>query len=226
MKLQLTIDHGKDFEVLDMVEKLSPVVDVVEIGYPIMVTFGLTLVQEIRRRNPDVTLYADIKLFHGGTGIIGRCFDMGADVVSVLSAAPDPVISKAVAQAHERGGKIACNLTCPPSRVGERTAQVDELGVDYVIAVSGYIPAYDYDLESHRGPRLFEPKVRPLDIAATAKRNLRQAKLGVSTGINESNIRDVVALGPELVLVGRGILDAPDRTEAAARLKRYMPFEG
>ena len=67
MKLQLTIDHGKDFEVLDMVEKLSPVVDVVEIGYPIMVTFGLTLVQEIRHRNPDVRLYADIKLFHGGT---------------------------------------------------------------------------------------------------------------------------------------------------------------
>ena len=110
--------------------------------------------------------------------------------------------------------------------MGERTAQVDELGVDYVIAVSGYIPAYDYDLESHRGPRLFEPKVRPLDIAATAKRNLRRAKLGISTGINESNIRDVVALGPELVLVGRGILDADDRREAALRLKRYMPFEG
>lgn len=223
MKLQLTIDHGKDFEVLQMARALAPHVDVIEVGYPMLVTFGLTMVQKIREQNPDIILYVDLKAFHGGTGITSRCFDMGASIVSVLSAAPDPVIAKMVAVAHKHGGQIACNLTCEPRRVGERAAQVDELGVDYVVTQTGYIPAYDYDLESHRGPRLFEPKIRPLDLAATAKRNLRHAQLGVSTGINESNIRDVVALGPELVMVGRGILDAEDRPAAAERLRRYLP---
>ena len=69
-------------------------------------------------------------------------------------------------------------------------------------------------------------RVRPLDVAGVAKRNIRTAKLALHTGINESNIRDVVKLNPELVLVGRGILSQPDWQVAADRLKRYMPFEG
>ena len=63
-------------------------------------------------------------------------------------------------------------------------------------------------------------------MAKAARRNLRKAKLALSTGINETNIRDVVALEPEIVMVGRAILDSDDRVLAAERMKRFMPFEG
>jgi 3-hexulose-6-phosphate synthase len=226
MKLQLTIDHGKDYEILALLEKLGHEVDIVEIGYPVLVTYGLTLVEEIHKRQPDVPLCVDAKVFHGGTGVTQRCFDAGASYVSVLSAAPDPVITKMVNKAKGYGGKIICDMSAPVNRVARRTAEVDELGVDYVMIPTCYLPDFDYDLETHRGLWPFAPKIRPLDLARTVKRNLRHAKLGVNTGINEANIREVVALEPELVLVGRGILDAADRVEAARRLKRYMPFEG
>lgn len=226
MKIQLTIDHGKDFEVLRMVDMMAGIVDIIEIGFPQVVTFGLTMVKEIRKRHPDICLCVDAKVFHGGTGVTDRCFDAGANIVTVLSGAPNPVIAKMVQKAEGHGGKIMCDMAATPSAVGKRTAEVDELGVDYVMVPSGYRPEYDYDLETARKRWSIRPKVRPLDLAAVAKRNLRHAKLAVHTGINESNIRDVIALSPELILIGRGILDAEDRVAQAQRLERYLPFEG
>ena len=226
MKLQLTIDHGKDFEVPLLVEQVVNEVDVVEIGYPMLITHGLPLVKGLRERFPDVELCLDAKVFHGGTGITTRCFEAGANTVSVLGVAPDPVIRRMVEKAKAYNGKIMCDMA-GVRNVAARTAEVDELGVDYVDVPSGFRPEYDYDIDAHRGSVLsWFNRVNPLDLAKAAKRNLRHAKLAVNTGINESNIREVVALGPELVLVGRGILDAEDRAAAAQRLKRYMPYEG
>ncbi len=226
MKIQLTIDHGKDFEVLQLVDALAGVVDIIEIGFPQVVTFGLTMVKQIREKHPDLCLCVDAKVFHGGTGVTTRCFEAGANIVTVLSGAPNPVIAKMVKKSKAYNGKIMCDMAASPSAVGKRTAEVDELGVDYVMVPSGYRPEYDYDLETARRRWTIRPKVRPLDLAMVAKRNLRHAKLAVHTGINESNIRDVIALQPELILVGRGILDAEDRVAQAQRLERYLPFEG
>ena len=224
MKLQLTIDHGKRHEVIQMVDLLADHVDVVEIGFPMMMTFGLALIEEIRQAHPDLCICVDAKIFHGGTGVTTRCFDAGANIVTVLSAAPDPVIAKMVEKAKAHGGQIMCDLSSPASHVARRTAEVDQLGVDYIAVHTGYLPEYDYDLETHR--RWFTPKVKPLDLAKVAKRNMRNAKLALNTGINETNIRDVLALEPEIIMVGRAILDSDNRQLAADRLKRFMPFEG
>lgn len=224
MKLQLTIDHGKRHEVIAMVDMLADHVDVVEIGYPQVVTFGLELIEELRAAHPDLCICVDAKVFHGGTGVTTRCFEAGANIVTCLSAAPNPVIEKMVEKAKHYNGQIMCDMSAPARSLAQRTAEVDELGVDYVAVHTGYLPEYDYDLETHR--RWFTPKVQPLDLAKVAKRNLRHAKLCINTGINEGNIREVLALKPEVIMVGRAILDADDRVAAAERLRRYMPFEG
>lgn len=229
MKLQLTLDHGKDFEVLRIVDAMADVVDIIEIGFPQIITFGLGMVKEIRSRHPNLCLCVDAKIFHGGTGVTSRCFDAGANIVTVLSGAPDPVIAKMVEKAHACGGQIMCDMAATPSEVGKRTAEVDELGVDYVMVPSGFRPEYEYELETARRRWGIRPKVRPLDLAAIAKRNLRRAKLAIHTGICEENIRNVVALGPEIILVGHSILIADsdeERVAKARRLERYLPFEG
>lgn len=224
MKLQLTIDHGKRHEVLRMVDLLADHVDIVEVGYPQMMTFGLSIIEDIRAAHPDLCICADLKVFHGGTGLTTRAFDAGANIVTALSVAPDPVITKMVEKAEGYGGQIMCQITAPATHVAKRTAEVDQLGVDYIALHTGYLPEYDYDLETHRG--WFKPKVKPLDLARVAKRNMLHAKMAIDTGINESNIRDVLELEPEIVMVGRAILDAEDRVAAADRMMRYLPFEG
>ena len=224
MKLQLTIDHGKRHEVIQIVDLLADHVDIVEIGYPQMMTFGLALIEEIRAAHPDLYICVDAKIFHGGTGVTERCFDAGANMVTVLSAAPDPVISKMVEKAKAHGGQIMCDMSAPPRNYAKRTAEVDQLGVDYIAVHTGYVPEYDYDLDTHR--RWFTPKVKPLDLAKVAKRNMFNAKLAIGTGINEGNIREVMTLDPEIIMVGRAIFDTDDRVMAAERMRRYLPFEG
>ena len=224
MKLQLSIDHGKRHEVLRLVDQMVDHVDIIEIGYPQVVTFGLELVKDIRAAHPDVPLCVDAKVYHGGRGVTERCFDAGATMVTCISAAPDPVIQKMVKHAQAYGGQIMCDMSAPSRAFAERVSEVDDLGVDYVAVHTGFLPEYDYDLETHRS--WFTPKVKPLDLAKVAKRNLRHAKLALNTGINEGNIREVLALEPEIVMVGRAVLDTDDRPAAADRLRRYMPFEG
>lgn len=228
MKLQLAIDHGKEHEILRVVQRIAPEVDVLEIGFPMIVTYGLGLVEKVRELAPTTPLCVDVKVFHGGTGVTTRCFDAGANIVSVLSAAPDPVISKMVQKAQAYDGKILCDMTAPPRMVGQRTAEVDELGVDYIMVPTGFKPEYDYDIDKPRRWS-FRPKIKPLDLANVVRRNTHHAKLALSTGIEESNIRQVMALDPALLVVGRAILDQVDddaRVAAAARLHRYLPFEG
>lgn len=224
MKLQLTIDHGKRHEVIAIVDMLADHVDIVEIGYPQVVTFGLGLIEELRAAHPDLCICVDAKVFHGGTGVTTRCFEAGANIVTCLSAAPNPVIEKMVAKAETYGGQIMCDMSAPARSLAQRTAEVDSLGVSYVDVHTGYLPEYDYDLEVHR--RWLKPKVQPLDLAKVARRNLHNAGLAINTGINESNIREVLTLDPAIVMVGRAILDADDHVAAAERLRRYMPFEG
>ena len=225
MKLQLTLDHGKYHEILKVADLMDGHIDVFEIGFPMIITFGLGIVEEIRKQHPDMCLCVDAKVFHGGTGVTTRCFEAGANIVTVLSEAPDPVIAKMVEKAKSYGGQIMCDMASSPRKTGKRTAEVDQLGVDYIMVPSGFIPEYDYDIDAHRRS-FFRPKVRPLDLAGVVKRNLLHSKLAIHTGINETNIRDVVALNPEIVLVGHAIFNTDDWVTAADRLKRYMPFEG
>jgi len=228
MRLQLAIDHGKEHEILAVVEKVASEVDIVEIGFPMVVTYGLGLVKKIREMVPAKPICVDVKVYHGGTGVASRCFDAGANIVSVLSVAPDPVIKKLVEKAKIYDGEILCDMSAPARMVARRTAEVDELGVDYVMVPTGFTPDYDYDIDK---PRLwsFHPKVKPLDLAGVVQRNIRHAKLALSTGINETNIRQVIGMKPELIVVGRAILDQPDndaRAAAAAHLRRFLPYEG
>ena len=224
MKLQLTIDHGQYDQVLHVADELAEHVDIIEIGYPMMMTFGLRVVEEIHAKHPDLCICVDAKVFHGGSGVTTRCFEAGAGMVSVLSAAPDPVIAKMVEKAKSYGGEIICDMSAPARSFAKRTAEVDDLGVDYIAVHTGYIPEYDYDLETHRS--WFTPKIKPLDLAKVAKRNLRNAKLALNTGINEGNIREVMTLDPEIIMVGRAIFDTDDHVMAAERMRRYLPFEG
>lgn len=224
MKLQLTVDHGKRHEVISVVNQLADYVDIVEIGFPQIMTFGLDLISEIHEAHPGLCICVDTKIYHAGTGLMTRCFDAGASMLTVLSAAPDQVIAKMVENAKDHGGQIMCDMSAPANHVARRTAEVDMLGVDYIAVHTGYIPEYDYDLETHRS--WFTPRVKPLDLAKAAKRNMRNAKLALGTGINEGNIREVMTLDPEIIMVGRAIFDTDDRVMAADRMRRYLPFEG
>lgn len=216
MQLQLVFDHGKRHEVINAAGRFADYVDIIEIGYPELITFGLDIVREIHDAHPNVRLCVDAKVFHGGTGVTRRCFEAGASIVTVLAGAPDPVISQMVRHAREYDGEIMCDMDGVKS-LGRRTAEVDGLGVSYASIASGYLMEHEYDLHKPAHGSIFQ--LRPLDLAGAVKRNLIHAGLAIGTGINETNIRDVMKLDPQIVMVGRGIYAADDPIEAIKRLR-------
>ena len=204
-ELQLTLDHGKRDELIRMCDIMADHVDIIEIGYPELVTFGLDLVQEIHEAHPDLKLCVDAKVFHGGSGVTRRCFDAGASIVTVLAYAPNEVIKQMVHHAKEYGGAIMCDLD-GVRNLGKRTAEVDKLGVRYCHVSTGFLMEHEYDLMKPTKASIFQ--IRPLERAAAVKRNLIHAGLALGTGINEENLDQVLKFKPEIVLVGRGIYAA------------------
>lgn len=206
-ELQLVFDHGKRHELIRSADEMADYVDIIEIGYPELVTFGLDVVKEIHEAHPNLKLCVDAKVFHGGSGITRRCFEAGASIVTVLAGAPDPVIQQMVRHAREYGGKIMCDMD-GIKRPARRTAEVDGLGVSYVSIASGYLMEHEYDLNKRRHGSIFQ--LRPLDLAKAVKRNLIHADLVIGTGVSMENIADVMALDPSIVMVGRAIYQDPN----------------
>ena len=215
-KLQLVIDHGKRHELLRVFDEMADHVDIIEIGYPELITFGLDVVKEAHEAHPDLKICVDAKVFHGGTGVTRRCFEAGASIVTVLAYAPDPVIQQMVRHAREYGGEIMCDMD-GVRRVGRRTAEVDALGVNYVSIASGYLMEHEYDLHKRNHGSIFQ--LRPLELAAAVKRNLIHAGLAIGTGINQENISEVMKLKPEIVMVGRGIYGIADENNVVDPLE-------
>ncbi|MDO4403665.1 MAG: orotidine 5'-phosphate decarboxylase / HUMPS family protein [Atopobiaceae bacterium] len=204
-QLQLTFDHGKRHEIIRSTNELADHVDIVEIGYPELITFGLDLVSELHEMHPQLKLCVDAKVFHGGSGVTRRCFEAGASIVTVLAYAPDEVIKQMVFHAHEYGGAVMCNLD-GVRNLGKRTAEVDRLGVSYCHVSTGFLMEHEYDLMKPQKRSIFQ--MRPLERAAAVKRNLIHAKLALGTGINEDNLDEVLKYHPEIVMIGRGIFAA------------------
>ena len=212
-ELQLTLDHGKRHELIRMADLMADHIDVLEIGYPELITFGLDLVSEIHEAHPDLKICADAKVFHGGSGVTRRCFDAGATIVTVLAHAPNEVISQMVRHACEYNGAIMCDLD-GVRNLGKRTAEVDKLGVTYCHVSTGFLMEHEYDLMKPRKASIFQ--VRPLERAAAVKRNLIHASLAIGTGINEENLDQVLKFDPKLVMIGRGIYAADGAYQTSA----------
>ncbi|MDO4807068.1 MAG: orotidine 5'-phosphate decarboxylase / HUMPS family protein [Coriobacteriales bacterium] len=206
-QLQLVFDHGKRHELIRGADQMADYVDIIEIGYPELITFGLDVVKEIHDAHPNVKLCVDAKVFHGGSGVTRRCFEAGASIVTVLGSAPNPVIQQMVRHAREYDGAIMCDMD-GIKRIGKRTAEVDALGVNYMSVSSGFLMEHEYDLNKRRHGSIFQ--VRPLELASAVKRNLLHARLAIGTGINEENIDMVMKLDPAIVMVGRGIYYDPN----------------
>ena len=74
MKLQLTLDSPSVEDCLDLVLATRDSIDIIEVGYPLLVEEGLSLVRHVKHAFPDKTVLADAKIFHSGGYVSEKCF--------------------------------------------------------------------------------------------------------------------------------------------------------
>ena len=219
-ELQLTLDHGKRHELIRMADLMAGHIDILEIGYPELITFGLDLVKEIHEAHPDLKICADAKVFHGGSGVTRRCFEAGATIVTVLAYAPDQVIQQMVRHACEYKGAIMCDLD-GVRNLDRRTAEVDKLGVRYCHVSSGFLMEHEYDLMKPTHGSIFQ--VRPLERAAAVKRNLLKRRIRESYRLQ----KDLFGPGKDILFIytPKEVLPFADIYAAVGEAGKALPSD-
>jgi len=204
MKLQIALDTLTLEECVALINEVREQVGIIEVGTPMVIESGMVPIRELKKRFPELDVLADVKIVDAGGYEAGKCFEAGADIVTVLGVSHDATIADVVRCAGTHRRKVMADMICVQD-VGGRARRLDELGVDYICAHTAF------DVQSAGG--------NPLDELRLINRAIRRAKSAVAGGVKLATIDEIVAEGAEVIVVGGAICNAPDRAHMAKALK-------
>ncbi len=206
-KLQLALDDITWSDALRLTDKLQSSIDIVELGTPFIMEYGMEAVRSFRKHFPDKELLCDGKIMDAGSYEAKLLYEAGADYVTVLAVTDDRTVADVTACAGEYGKKVVADMICV-SDLGLRTERMEALGVD-IIAV-------------HTGVDQQAAGRTPLDDLKTIRSCAKRAAVAVAGGINVAAIGDYLEYRPEIVIVGSGIIHAKDPVKEAGKLARQI----
>lgn len=202
-KLQLALDDIDFDRAIALTEQIQKNIDIIEIGTPFLMEYGMYAVREFHKRFPDLEILCDGKIMDAGSYEARLAYAAGADYVTVLAVTDDQTIADTVAAAKSCGKKVMADLICV-SDLPARVSRLEELGVD-VIAV-------------HTGVDQQAQGRTPLDDLRELKRCVTHTAVAAAGGIHTSTLKDYLNYGPEIIIVGSGIVHAADPLAASAEL--------
>ncbi|MGK9250633.1 3-hexulose-6-phosphate synthase [Paenibacillus humicus] len=207
MELQLALDLVDIPEAIKVVAEVADSIDIVEIGTPIVINEGLHAVKAMKEAFPQLRVLADLKVMDAGGYEVMKASEAGADIVTILGVSDDATIRGAVEEGRKQGRQIMVDMI-NVTNLEERAREVDAMGVDYICVHAGY----DHQAE---GKNSFEQ-------LRTIKSVVKNARTAVAGGIKLATLPEVVAAGPDLVIVGGGITGQDDKKAAAAQMRELI----
>ncbi len=208
MRLQLAIDTLDLGEAEALVAQVRDLVDIVEVGTPIVIRDGVAAVRRLHAAFPELAILADLKIVDGGYLEASLGFEAGARLVTVLAVAADATVREALRAACEHAGEVMVDLIGVED-LARRATEVEALGAHYVCLHTG--------VDAQRGGA--DAAGRAVGGLRRVREVLRSARIAVAGGLTPANASDVAALGPDIVIVGAGIARAADPRAAAVALR-------
>ncbi len=206
MKLQLSLDTVDIQTALRIIEKTVESINIVEIGTPMIIEYGMEPVRAVKARFPGLCVLADTKIMDAGAYEAKMAFDAGADIVSVMGFSHDETIAGAVESAKKAGGEILADMMCVPD-MAARAKRIVELGARYVCVHTAV------DVQSTSDP--YEELV-------VVQKAVGSAHAAIAGGISVKSVGKVLPYKPEIVIVGGGITSQPDIAAAAAAIRKAL----
>lgn len=180
--------------------------DWLEAGTPLIKSEGLDCLRALRRRFPQKTLVADMKIMDVGRIESESAFKAGANVVCVLGVADDSTIKECVEAAKNYGGRVMVDLlgVSDPTR---RAMELEKMGIDYI----GMHTSID---EQMRGK---DPFSQLREVSRTVS-----VPVAVAGGINSETAARAIDAGASVVIVGGAVIKAKDPQEATRTIKEAI----
>lgn len=207
MKLQLALDDVTLQEGLTLLENVQESVDIIEVGTPMVIAYGMEAVRRIKERFPNKEILADLKIMDAGYYEAKEALEAGADYITVLGVTDDRTISGCVEAAREFGGKCVVDMICV-REMKERIRVLEALGADYVSVHVG--------VDQQAAGRT------PLDDLKLMKEAVTCAKVSVAGGICAASLLEYCRLQPDIIIVGSGITHAKDPKKEAEAICQSM----
>jgi 3-hexulose-6-phosphate synthase len=204
MRLQLALDLVDIDGARSILAELSDIIDIVEIGTPFIIKEGVKAITEIKHAYPSLDVLADVKIMDAGEHEAKLAYDAGADIVTVLGAAPNVTIQNVTKAARKYKKEVMIDMIAVKD-IGSRVRQIDKIGVDYICVHTAS------DVQS-QGQNAFEE----LKLVC---RILQHAKPAVAGGITADTLQHIIPYHPEIVVVGSAITSKPDTRKAAVEIK-------
>ena len=207
MKLQVAFDLQSSDEVLNFLEKNGDLIDIVEIGTPLIIEEGLKSVLKIKKKFPKQTVLADLKIMDAGLLEAQIGFDAGADIVTVLGLASNKTLSSVKQTAVKNRRKVMVDMInhpYPEKKWNElRNMEMDLccLHTANDDTQDGKTPLNDLErfYNSHGGKNI-----------------------AVAGGLNPDKILKINSFHPEIVIVGGYIANSRNHRDALAEIHQAM----
>lgn len=207
MKLQAALDTLTLEECNKLLCKTKGYVDIAEVGTPLVIEQGMGPVRTLKENFPDIEVLADVKIMDAGEYEADKCFEAGADIVTVLGVANDATIKGVIRSAKRQGRKVMVDMI-EVKDLAKRTREIDQLGVDYICVHTAFdVQATGKD---------------PLDELKVVNAVIKNAKSAVAGGINLSALDAIVKEGAEIIVAGGAICHAEDPAEMAKAMKGQL----
>ncbi len=110
MKIQLALDRLTIEQAVAVTRPVSPYIDWIEVGTSLIKEFGMDSVRALRNAYPDHVIVADMKTFDNAVYEFEMCFSAGADIATVMGAAPLVTIEACMNTAAKAGKKVMIDL--------------------------------------------------------------------------------------------------------------------
>jgi 3-hexulose-6-phosphate synthase len=206
-KLQLAFDFLQIPEIIRLVGQVADLVDLIEIGTPVIIRDGVQAVRRLKDAFPEMPLVADLKIMDGGDYEASLAFEAGADWVTVLALADELTIAQAVKAARSYNRNIMVDMI-GVAGVSQRASAMEALGAACVCVHTAI------DVQ-HTGRN-------PLQQLREIKGVLRSACSAVAGGIDARTVAEVSREQPDIMIVGGGITRQADPRAAAQELRKRM----
>ena len=207
MKLQLALDDLTLEAAIALVARVRDHIDILEAGTPLIYGYGMEAVRALKARFPEKQVLADMKIMDSGACETEEAMAAGADYVTVLGVSEDATVRNCLETAGRYGREVVVDMLCVPDLPG-RIRELEALGVQ--------------GLAVHTGVDQQAAGRTPLDDLRRMTACAKKAKISVAGGIRPETVAVYAAYRPEVVIVGGGILHAPDPVAAAAAIARQL----
>ncbi|ALU11448.1 iron-sulfur cluster assembly protein HesB [Ignicoccus islandicus DSM 13165] len=204
--LQIALDFTDLERAVWVASKVYDLVDILEVGTPLIKSEGMKAVKVLKAFNKPV--FADTKTCDTGGLEAELAFSNGADAMSVMAFADDPVISEAIEVARNNGKKVVADLMFIKDPV-ERAKKLKELGVEVVELHVGISQQLKYGKGAEELAELAS-EIRKLGL-----------KVAIAGGLKPSTIPKVLDKA-DVIVVGGYVTKSDDPRKAVVEVLKAM----